>query len=120
MVTVGPVGVESPDRLYTVIGGRRGADVALDPVSLVVAESGPSPDMQSEHVDILRLCARPVAVVELAARLGLPLSVVRILLGDLLDRGAVIARHPVPPINGEGTRNDPETLKQVLHALQRL
>ena len=119
-----PLDTEAPDRLYTVTGGRGDAeDPALDSVSLVVAESEPSPDMQSEHADILRLCIRPIAVVEISAELRLPVSVVRILLADLLDTGAVTARHPVPSTPSspqEGPRHDPDTLKQVLLALQRL
>ncbi|MBR8744545.1 DUF742 domain-containing protein [Nocardiopsis sp. MG754419] len=116
-----PVHKEDPDRLYTVTGGRGGTDEAsLDSVTLIVAESEPSPDLQSEHSAILRTCVRPTAVVELSAELELPVSVVRILLVDLLDIGAVTARHHVPSTPQEGPRHDPDTLKQVLHALQRL
>ncbi|MFE1165730.1 DUF742 domain-containing protein [Nocardiopsis sp. NPDC058789] len=117
-----PSGPEAPDRFYTVTSGRAD-DPAMDAVTLVVAESGPAPDMQSEHASILRLCTRPTAVVELSAELRAPVSVVKVLLTDLLDTGAVAARHPVPvrslPSRG-GPRHDPETLKQVLLALQRL
>ncbi|MGP4113896.1 DUF742 domain-containing protein [Streptomyces sp. 4N509B] len=87
---------DDPDRLYTVTGGRSraGTDV-FDLVTLVVAESGPTPGMQSEHATILRLCHYPTAVVEIAAELRLPVSIVRILLSDLLDSGHITARHPV-------------------------
>ncbi len=118
-----PLTAEAPDRLYTVTGGRGdSAAPALDSVALVVAESEPGPDMQSEHADILQLCLQPIAVVELSAELRLPVSVVRILLADLLDTGAVTARHPVPASSSpqEGPWHDPDTLKQVLLALQRL
>ncbi|GAB3705453.1 DUF742 domain-containing protein [Nocardiopsis oceani] len=116
-----PLNREEPDRLYTVTGGRGGTDESsLDSVALVVAESDPASSMQSEHADILRQCTRPTAVVEISAELGLPVSVVRILLVDLLDTGAVSARHPVPSTPEEGPRHDPDTLKQVLLALQRL
>lgn len=121
-----PLRSEGPDRLYTVTGGRGDADdPALDSVTLVVAESEPAPSMQSEHAAILRLCVRPIAVVEVSAELGLPVSVVRILLSDLLDTGAVTARHPASaPFRSsfpqEEPRHDPDTLKQVLLALQRL
>ena len=116
-----PLNREAPDRLFTVTGGRGGFDGSpLDSVALVVAESEPAPNMQSEHADILRLCTRPTAVVELSAELELPVSVVRILLVDLLDTGAVTARHPVPSTPQDGPRHDPDTLKQVLLALQRL
>ena len=77
---------ESPDRLYVITGGRsQGADSALDPVTLIVSESAPAPGMQSEHAMILRMCQRPTAVVEIAAHLKLPVTVVRILLTDLID-----------------------------------
>ncbi|GAA1981585.1 DUF742 domain-containing protein [Kitasatospora viridis] len=110
---------DSPDRLYTVTGGRsRAATDAFDAVTLVVAESAPTPGMQSEHARILRLCANPTAVVELAADLGLPVSVVKILLGDLLEAGRITARHP--RFARAARRPDLDTLKQVLNGLQRL
>jgi hypothetical protein len=111
---------DGPDRLYTVTGGRSQAPAhAFDVVTLIVAERAPVPGMQSEHVRILRLCERPTAVVELAAELGLPISVVKILLGDLLEAGRITARHPrfVP---AQAQLPDLDTLKQVLHGLQRL
>ncbi|GAA2777859.1 DUF742 domain-containing protein [Saccharopolyspora taberi] len=109
---------EDPDRLYIVTGGRsRAAACRLDAVTLIVAESEPVAGMQSEHAEILRMCRGPVAVVEISAKLGLPVSVVRILLCDLLDSGRVTARHP----SSATTRlPDPETLKQVLVGLEQL
>ncbi|MCZ9338765.1 DUF742 domain-containing protein, partial [Streptomyces sp. TRM76130] len=89
-----PVDVGDPDRLYTVTGGRSRADDAFDLVTLVVRESEPSAGMQSEHVRILEMCRHPTAVVEIAAELRLPITVVRILLGDLLAMGRITARHP--------------------------
>ncbi|MFE7130443.1 DUF742 domain-containing protein [Streptomyces sp. NPDC057638] len=90
-----PVDLGDPDRLYTVTGGRDSADDDdFDLVTLIVAECEPSPGMQSEHVRILELCRHPVAVVELSAELRLPITVVRILLGDLLATGRITARHP--------------------------
>src|SRR5262245_30406157 len=86
---------EEPDRLYTVTRGRsRSDDDALDMVTLIVATAAPSAGMQSEHVKILRLATSPVAVVELAAELGMPVGVVKILVSDLLRANKVTARHP--------------------------
>lgn len=86
---------EDPDRLYTVTKGRsRPPEHAFDLVTLIVTEREPAPGMQSEHARILRLCETPTAVVEVAAELDLPVSVVKILLGDLLEAGTVTARHP--------------------------
>ncbi|MDH6143087.1 MULTISPECIES: DUF742 domain-containing protein [Kitasatospora] len=111
---------DGPDRLYTVTGGRsRPATDAFDVVTLIVAESAPVAGMQSEHARILRLAEHPIAVVELSAELGLPVSVIKILLGDLLEAGRITARHPrfAPRTN---RLPDVDTLKQVLHGLQRL
>lgn len=115
---VRPVDREGPDRLYTVTGGRtRARGAAFDTVSLIVAASEPAPGMQSEHVRILRMTRRPMAVAELSARLRLPVSVVKILLSDLLDAGRITVHHPSAAHAG---RPDPDTLKQVLVALRDL
>jgi hypothetical protein len=123
---------ESPDRLYTVTGGRSRADeVTLDLVTLIVSECDPAPGMQSEHVKILRMCRQPMAVVEVSSYLDLPVSVVRILLCDLLDTGRITARHPssarvrTPRRSAAGDPNEtplPDTafLKKVLIGLQHL
>ncbi|MDF4252443.1 MULTISPECIES: DUF742 domain-containing protein [unclassified Streptomyces] len=113
---------EDPDRLYTVTGGRSrsaaGAET-FDLVTLVVGESAPVRGMQSEHAAILRICRFPTAVVELAADLALPVSVVRILLGDLLAQGRITARHPRRARTSDALP-DPEILKQVLVGLRNL
>ncbi|MFC8917588.1 DUF742 domain-containing protein [Streptomyces sp. NPDC057116] len=114
---------ESPDRLYTLTGGRtRSApDTPFDLVTLVVAESEPVPGMQSEHAAILRMCRRPTAVVEVAAELALPVGIVRILLADLLGTGRISARHPRSAGHGSAYRlPDPDILEQVLVGLRNL
>jgi hypothetical protein len=115
-----PLHGEDPDRLYTVTGGRsRANESALDLVALIVSECDPTPGMQSEHVKILRMCRYPMAVVEISANLGLPVSVVKILLCDLLDTGRITARHPTSAAV-KTQLPDLETLKQVLVGLQKL
>jgi hypothetical protein len=120
----GPIDRENPDRLYTITGGRSRADAEVfDLVTLVIAECDPSPAMQSEHFRILQFCRSPRAVVEIASHLGLPISVTRILLCDLLDAGRVTARHPS---RSASVRPDdppyahPDLLKEVLVGLRRL
>ncbi|MCX5381738.1 DUF742 domain-containing protein [Streptomyces sp. NBC_00083] len=108
---------DSPDRLYTLTGGRsRSGSDAFDLVTLVVTESEPAPGMQSEHAAILRMCRFPTAVVEIAAELGLPVTVVRILLADLHDTGRISARHPL----SAHRLPDPDILEQVLVGLRNL
>ncbi|MET7681507.1 DUF742 domain-containing protein [Streptomyces sp. NPDC005423] len=111
---------DSPDRLYTLTGGRTssGPDSPFDLVTLVVAECDPVPGMQSEHAAILRLSELPTAVVELAAELRLPVSITKILLSDLLAAGRVSARHPRRAITSG--LPDPDVLEQVLVGLRNL
>ncbi|MFG1805502.1 DUF742 domain-containing protein [Streptomyces sp. NPDC049040] len=116
----GPVDSGEPDRLYVVTGGRsRTREDSFDLVTLVVSEGEPARGMPSEHVRILELCRRPMAVVELSSYLRMPVGVVKILLCDLQDSGRVSARHPGPA--GRGDQLPPrDTLKKVLLALQKL
>ncbi|NYH50479.1 MULTISPECIES: DUF742 domain-containing protein [Nocardiopsis] len=112
---------EGPDRLYVITSGRSGgADDSLDAVTLVVAESGPVPGMQSEHARILELCHSPMAVVEVSAHLRLPVMIVRILLTDLLDTGRITARHPRPAPSPARPLASPDVLEKVLVALHDL
>ncbi|MGW2958630.1 DUF742 domain-containing protein [Streptomyces sp. NPDC001220] len=108
---------DAPDRLYTITGGRSGTgpDSPFDLVTLVVAESEPTPGMQSEHAAILRLAEFPTSVVEIAAELKLPVSITKVLLCDLQAAGRVSARHPYRP-----AITDPDILEQVLVGLRNL
>lgn len=111
---------DDPDRLYTLTGGRsRAGEHDFDLVTLVVSECEPTPGMQSEHAAILRMCRLPTAVVEVAADLGLPVGIVRILLSDLLDMGRITARHP-RSAPAAAQLPDPTLLEQVLVGLRNL
>ncbi|MET8947727.1 DUF742 domain-containing protein [Streptomyces sp. NPDC004542] len=91
-------------RPYTITGGRTTA--GRDDLTLITLISALPPSgtestadryaLQPEHRTVLRLCARgPVAVAEIAAELDLPVSVTKILIGDLVDAGRVRARPPL-------------------------
>ena len=83
---------------------------ATQPVSSVRTGLGP------EHLMIMTLCQQPVSVAEVSARLDLPVGVVRVLLGDLLDDGLILLRGPraanQPPSRG--------TLEAVINGLRSL
>ena len=108
----------NPERLYVITGGRSGlADEAdLDLVTLIVSRTGPQPGMQPEHAAILRLCLSPLSVAEISAYLGLPVSLVTVLLADLLSDKRVEARAPVP----RALLPDPALIEAVMHGLQQL
>ncbi|WP_030758811.1 DUF742 domain-containing protein [Streptomyces griseus] len=82
-------------RPYTVSGGRTRPSTPLDLLSLVMATgSAPQAHMGPEHSQALRLCDGPTSVAEIAAHLGLPAVVTKVLLSDLVDCGALTARAP--------------------------
>ncbi len=75
-----------------------------------------APRPQPEHSRILRLCARPIVVAELATLLDLPVSVVAILLCDLLEAGR-ITMHPPRSVT---RKPDLDLLQKVRDGLGRL
>ena len=112
---------EDPDRLYTVTRGRsRVDDPDLDIVTLIVSTAEPVAGMQSEHARILDLCRAPTAVVEIAAVLGMPVGVVKVLVSDLLRDNKVTARHPSSSARARTQLPDAAVLKKVLVGLHNL
>lgn len=105
-------------RPYMVTGGRvEPASADFDLISHVVAISSLAAETRSpEHQAILALTQEPRSVAELAARVDLPLGVVRVLLCDLLSDGQ-IARYD-PPDTEE--LPDIDTLQAVIHGLRAL
>lgn len=84
-------------RPYTVTGGRTASarsDIEL--ISLVSTVRPPTraQRLQPEQNQLLALCRTPTAVVEIAARLDLPVAVIRVLLDDLLDHELVSVSPP--------------------------
>jgi hypothetical protein len=72
----------------------------FDLISLVAAArtiSSADIGLGPEHVAIMNLCVRPLSVAEVAAHLDLPVGIVRVLLGDLLDKGLILVRQPQSP-----------------------
>lgn len=71
----------------------------FDLISLVVAArpmSAADVGLGPEHVAIMNLCQHPLSVAEVAGHLDLPVGIIRVLLGDLLDKGLILARQPQP------------------------
>ncbi len=107
-------------RPFTLTGGRTRPSRADFTLITTVTAVDPPPAgaarPQPEHLRILRHCARPVAVAELAAHLDLPVSVIVIMLCDLLEAGRITAR---PPREVSGVP-DLELLQKVRDGLARL
>jgi Protein of unknown function (DUF742) len=108
-------------RPYTVTGGRtrpRGTQ-HFDLVDMVVrsARSADTTSFSPERSHILDLCRIPVSVAELAAIIGLPLGVVRVLLDDLLYENLIEVMATAPR---GGAVTDQRLLRKVLEGLQAL
>ncbi|MFB4278476.1 MULTISPECIES: DUF742 domain-containing protein [unclassified Nonomuraea] len=90
-------------RPYTITGGRTAPErddltliTVMSAVSGAPAERGRGHrGLQPEHRTIVTLCRRPLAVAEIAAALNLPVSVAKILIGDLIESGRLRARPPL-------------------------
>ncbi|MFF3074991.1 DUF742 domain-containing protein [Kitasatospora sp. NPDC057904] len=107
-------------RPYAMTGGRTTPSRSgLDLVALVVSDV-PDPaavNVGPEHDLLLTLCRqRPLSVAELAADTDLPLGVVRVLLGDLLDSALIRVTQPAPP----AFLADPHVLQEVIDGLRAL
>lgn len=104
-------------RPYAITGGRTPAaserlDLATQ-VKSVRSEHEPT-GLGPEHREIVHLCRRPVSVAEIGVYMKVPLGVVRVLCGDLIQRGLVITR---APSQRPAQAPDHETLQAVLNAL---
>ncbi|MBX6389076.1 MAG: DUF742 domain-containing protein [Frankia sp.] len=107
-------------RPYAVTGGRtRPNKGTLELVALVtttphgrVAAGSLDPEQRA----IALLCQRLQSIVEIAARLNMPVGVVRVLVGDMLDAGLVTVHRPARPTN----RPDQALIERVLDGLQAL
>ncbi|WP_055492968.1 DUF742 domain-containing protein [Streptomyces sp. TP-A0356] len=111
-------------RPYAMTRGRTSHEVQhrLDLIAVVVAEPyvddpEADPSLSPEHVDIVELCRdTPQSVAELAAELDLPVGVVRVLVGDLMDEELVHVSRPVPPAE----LVDESILRDVINGLRAL
>jgi hypothetical protein len=106
-------------RHYALTAGRtRPPGEKLDLIDVVTAVIDPRADtreLQPEHRRLIDLCRTPAAVADLASQIDLPLGVVRILLGDLREKGLVrVVRAP-----RRDTRQE-SVLKSVLEGLRGL
>ncbi|MFI1359413.1 DUF742 domain-containing protein [Streptomyces sp. NPDC020898] len=112
-------------RPYAMTGGRTKSGptgVRFDLIALVTLDTG-APHMDDdtalgpEHRALIDLC-RPEtqSVAELSAGADLPVGVVRVLLGDLLELGCVTVSLPVPPAQ----LPDERILREVIEGLRAL
>lgn len=107
-------------RAYVMTSGRiEPIHGKFDLITLVVAV-GPEPEgvigLGPEHLAIVRQCQAVMSVAELTGHLDLPVATVRVLLGDLLDKGLVTMQEPEP----EADMHDIRLYKAVIDGLRAL
>jgi hypothetical protein len=112
-------------RPYAMTGGRTRpgpAGVRFDLIALVTLDPG-APGVEDgtttgpEHRALIDLCrVETQSVAELAAGADLPVGVVRVLLGDLVELGCVTVSRPVPPAQ----LPDERILREVIEGLRAL
>ncbi|MEV7344612.1 DUF742 domain-containing protein [Streptomyces sp. NPDC093544] len=112
-------------RPYAMTGGRTKpgpTGVRFDLIALVTLDtSAPGVDddtsLGPEHRALIELCRiETQSVAELSADADLPVGVVRVLLGDLLELGCVTVSRPVPPAQ----LPDERILREVIDGLRAL
>jgi hypothetical protein len=108
-------------RPYAITKGRTtpSGDMPFGLIDVVVATDEPPADSfrpGPEHRRILRLCGRPVTVVDLTADIDLPLGVIRVLLSDLSSRGMI----KITSMTAAGRVTDERLLRNVLDGLRAL
>ncbi|MFF2846811.1 DUF742 domain-containing protein [Streptomyces sp. NPDC058001] len=108
-------------RPYAITGGRtRHSQHSFTLITLVVALSPDEVDhepLQPESAFILELCReRAVAVAEIAAHLDLPVSVVKVLCGDLLHASLILVTAPPSQMD----RPSVELIERVMDGIRQL
>ncbi|AKG44840.1 DUF742 domain-containing protein [Streptomyces sp. JH002] len=107
-------------RPYVITGGKsRPSRTTMGVETLLVRAdtAGPLPVTATREIRALvRMCERLLSLAEAAARLQLPLSLVKVLASELVDGGYLIARSGIP----QAVRPDRELLQEVLDGLRRL
>ncbi|MFD4138248.1 DUF742 domain-containing protein [Streptomyces sp. NBC_00390] len=108
-------------RPYTVTRGRTrpAAEHSFDLMSRISATVADGTESRLDHarsslLELVRRAPRPVA--EIAADADLPLTVVRVLLADLAEAGLITVSAPAVRTGLE----DPDLLRDIVHALRRL
>ncbi|MEU9205002.1 DUF742 domain-containing protein [Streptomyces sp. NPDC048332] len=117
-------------RSFVLTGGRarptRNTHV-LDVITMVTSVPDRSvAGLLPEQLAVVELCRGGyLSVIEVAGHLGQPLTITRVLLGDLLDTGHIVTRVPAPTVpaadSAAGERAaTAHILEKLLHGLQAL
>jgi hypothetical protein len=107
-------------RPYAVVAGRtRSIGEEFEIETLVSTTSLGTASLSTltlERRSIARLCRDILSIAEIAAKLGVPLGVARVLVGDMAEEGLVAVHRPTSPSD----RPDLALLERVLYGLREI
>lgn len=107
-------------RLYAVTRGRSDGRPELNMLTLVVYSGAAIlRRTEPEYAEILRLSRTVQSIAELSAQMNLPLTTMKVLVGDLVDDGLLDHRAPEPAPE-TGPPRDVGMLRAVLRGIQAL
>jgi Protein of unknown function (DUF742) len=120
----GAEGVDLPRRTvvrpYMLTRGRTSSSLGVfelhAPVLALIAAEQLGRGATPEDRRIVELCQTPMSVAELSARLGAPVGVVRVLVGDLVDAGMVQVRQT----RDRSEHRDVRLLERLLEGIRAL
>lgn len=118
--TSGPTAVAEPapqePRTYAITGGRTRADYVLQLETQLMPGVARDQQLSAEAAQVVATCGtRSVSVAEIAATIDRPMWAAKVLIGDLLDTGAL----RLPPCASTDPGSDPNILRLVLAGLRR-
>jgi hypothetical protein len=92
--------------VYAFTQGRTrsaGRDLPLEAV-VTAAKAGRrhGAPLQTESLAIVSMCSRPLSLAEIGAALRVPVGVARVLVGDLVNAGYLVAHLPQHTTHGGG------------------
>lgn len=105
--------------VFAVTGGRtrsRGRELPVESLVTVTDRTARTADLQKEYRVIMELAMRPVSLVEIGARLRVPVGVARVLVADLAESGHLAVHAPLPATANGGP--PPEVLTRLLEGLR--
>jgi hypothetical protein len=92
--------------VYAFTQGRTrstGRDLPLEAVVTAAKAGGRhGAPLQTEALAIVSMCSRPLSLAEIGAALRVPVGVARVLVGDLVNAGYLVAHLPQHTTHGGG------------------
>ncbi|MFK7918526.1 MAG: DUF742 domain-containing protein [Ilumatobacter sp.] len=106
-------------RPYLMTGGRTAVDeeIRLETQLQSTSHGLETGSHRWESAQILKLAERPIALVEISARLDIPLGVTRVLVSDLIKSKAISAQRPITTMSH---KSHASLLEKVLDGVRSL